>query len=94
MQSKTKKGKAKRRKAEQIKQSHAKLSKAKQSEAKRCDEAREQRNQAAEARGTRLGRVPRGTGPSDNKDQVTGLIGLSKNPLTEAELGKRKPCFL
>ena len=47
-------------------------------------EAREQRNQAGEARGTRLGRVPRGTGPPDNLDTLTGLIGLSKNPWAEA----------
>ena len=77
MQSKTKQSDAKQSKA---KQSHAKLSKAKQSEAKRCDKAREQRDQAREALGTRLGRIPRGTGPSDNTHQVTGLIGPSKNP--------------
>ena len=50
----------------------------------RSKSAREQRDQAGEAQGTRLGRIPRGTGPSDNKNEVTGLIGLSKNPLAEA----------
>ncbi len=84
MQSEMKKHKAKRSDAKQSKAKQSQLSKVKQSEAKRSDEAREQRNQAGEARGTRLGRVPRGTGPRDNAIILTGLIGLSKNPLAEA----------
>ena len=49
----------------------------------RSKSAREQRNQAGEAQGTRLGRVPRGTSLSDNVEKLTELIGLSKNPLAE-----------
>ena len=50
----------------------------------RSKSAREPRNQAGEARGTRLGRVPGGTGPRDNASQVNGLTGLSKDPLADA----------